>query len=219
MSNKIEKGYVYILTNPSFKEDWIKIGQTQDIEKRLKQLYKTCIPLPFEIFATLKTSKYEDVEKQVKENIDELTKTRISKKREFFNISPEKALKVLQNFAATLDDAEIIYPYKSSKIRNYNKIEKRRPNFKFTMVGINIGENLVFIPTGQKVKVISENQVEYENKPYSLSGFTKKFIPKDKRVENNHYRGTRFFSYKGEILDKLRKERESIEEPKSNQNL
>ena len=23
---KMDKGYVYILTNPSFKEDWIKIG-------------------------------------------------------------------------------------------------------------------------------------------------------------------------------------------------
>ena len=27
MENK-EKGYVYILTNPSFREDWIKIGKT-----------------------------------------------------------------------------------------------------------------------------------------------------------------------------------------------
>lgn len=25
---KMDKGYVYILTNPSFKEDWIKIGKS-----------------------------------------------------------------------------------------------------------------------------------------------------------------------------------------------
>lgn len=24
----IEQGYVYILTNPSFKEDWVKIGKS-----------------------------------------------------------------------------------------------------------------------------------------------------------------------------------------------
>ena len=27
MSNK-EPGYVYILTNPSFREDWVKIGES-----------------------------------------------------------------------------------------------------------------------------------------------------------------------------------------------
>ena len=27
MSNK-ESGYVYILTNPSFREDWVKIGKS-----------------------------------------------------------------------------------------------------------------------------------------------------------------------------------------------
>lgn len=30
MANK-EPGYVYILTNPSFREDWIKIGKTTNI--------------------------------------------------------------------------------------------------------------------------------------------------------------------------------------------
>ena len=27
MANK-EPGYIYILTNPSFREDWVKIGKT-----------------------------------------------------------------------------------------------------------------------------------------------------------------------------------------------
>ena len=30
MSNK-EPGYVYILTNPSFREDWVKIGKSSSI--------------------------------------------------------------------------------------------------------------------------------------------------------------------------------------------
>ena len=29
MSNK-EPGYVYILTNPSFREDWVKIGKSSN---------------------------------------------------------------------------------------------------------------------------------------------------------------------------------------------
>ena len=49
-----EPGYVYILTNPSFREDWVKIGN---------------VPLPFEIFATMKTTKYNEVEKLVHKTI------------------------------------------------------------------------------------------------------------------------------------------------------
>ena len=53
------QGYVYILTNPSFKEDWVKIGKSsRPVDVRSKELDNTAVPLPFEIFATLKTVKY-----------------------------------------------------------------------------------------------------------------------------------------------------------------
>lgn len=36
---KMDKGYVYILTNPSFKEDWIKIGKSsRPVDIRSKDL-------------------------------------------------------------------------------------------------------------------------------------------------------------------------------------
>lgn len=51
-----EPGYVYILTNPSFREDWIKIGKSsRPVDIRSKELDNTAVPLPFEIYATLKT--------------------------------------------------------------------------------------------------------------------------------------------------------------------
>ena len=43
MNNK-EPGYVYILTNPSFREDWVKIGKTTNMEKRLKTLNTIALP-------------------------------------------------------------------------------------------------------------------------------------------------------------------------------
>jgi hypothetical protein len=65
MSNK-EPGYVYILTNPSFKEDWVKIGKSsRPVDVRSKELDNTAVPLPFEIFATMKTVKFNEVEKLV----------------------------------------------------------------------------------------------------------------------------------------------------------
>lgn len=43
-------GYVYILTNPSFKEDWVKIGKSsRPVDVRSKELDNTAVPLPFEI--------------------------------------------------------------------------------------------------------------------------------------------------------------------------
>ena len=51
-------GYVYILTNPSFKEDWVKIGKSsRPVDVRSKELDNTAVPLPFEIYATMKTVK------------------------------------------------------------------------------------------------------------------------------------------------------------------
>ena len=61
-----EPGYVYILTNPSFRGDWVKIGKSsRPVDVRSKELDNTAVPLPFEIFATMKTMKYNEVEKLV----------------------------------------------------------------------------------------------------------------------------------------------------------
>ena len=63
MSDNKEIGYVYILTNPSFREDWVKIGKSsRPVDVRSKELDNTAVPLPFEIFATIKTVKYNEVE-------------------------------------------------------------------------------------------------------------------------------------------------------------
>ena len=68
-----EPGYVYILTNPSFKEDWVKIGKSsRPVNVRSKELDNTAVPLPFEIFATIRTVKFNEVEKLIHKTIDRL---------------------------------------------------------------------------------------------------------------------------------------------------
>ena len=107
MQNK-EPGYVYILTNPSFKEDWVKIGRSsRPVDVRSKELDNTAVPLPFEIYATLRTCKYVEVERLVHKTIDRLTDLRIRQNREFFNITPAEALEILRDISVTLDDAVI----------------------------------------------------------------------------------------------------------------
>lgn len=103
-----EPGYVYILTNPSFREDWVKIGKSsRPVDVRSKELDNTAVPLPFEVFATIKTAKYNEVEKLVHNIIDNLTNFRIRQNREFFNVAPQKALEILKEIALTIDDAVV----------------------------------------------------------------------------------------------------------------
>lgn len=103
-----ETGYVYILTNPSFREDWVKIGKsTRPVNVRSKELDNTAVPLPFEIYATIETKKYAAVEKLVHKTIDRLTNLRIRAKREFFNVAPQVALDIFYDIAGTIDDAKV----------------------------------------------------------------------------------------------------------------
>jgi hypothetical protein len=128
MANK-EPGYVYILTNPSFREDWVKIGKTVNMEERLRTLYNTSLPLPFEVFATMKTSKYNEAEKLVHHYIERFTNLRIEKKREFFNVKPEEALDIFREVATLLDDAVIDEVYKTGMsfgVENDGKKEVRK---------------------------------------------------------------------------------------------
>lgn len=125
-----EAGYVYILTNPSFKEDWVKIGKSsRPVDIRSKELDNTAVPLPFEIYATLKTVKYSEAEKLIHHYIERFTKLRIRDNREFFNVSPEDALAILKDVALVLDDAEIEEVFKNVVAGNVEKkgCEKSTP--------------------------------------------------------------------------------------------
>lgn len=216
-----EAGYVYILTNPSFREDWVKIGKSsRPVDVRSKELDNTAVPLPFEIYATLKTSKYAKVEKQIHKQIDRLTDLRIRQNREFFNIAPSVALDIMRDMADLLDDAGL-YVYvdgkpviskskeEDKKIEAETKEKQRKapkPPFKFHMIGLNVGDTVVFDELKIPVKVASDDKIEYEGRLYSLSTFTAEFLPEEKQNLSGAYQGPKYFSYNGKMLSELRKE-------------
>lgn len=207
-------GYVYILTNPSFKEDWVKIGKSaRPVDVRSKELDNTAVPLPFEIYAAIKTSKYNEVEKLVHKTIDRLTDLRIRQNREFFNVPPQVAFDIFKDIASAIEDAELI-EYKTENPDSSNDCaddyaHSRRGRFKFSMVGIKIGDKITFIPTGIVVTVASDDTIEYDGRIYKLSPFVGTYMPANKRNTSNAYQGSKFFSYNGKILDDLRKEAEN----------
>ena len=219
-----KKGYVYILTNPSFREDWVKIGKSsRPVDVRSKELDNTAVPLPFEIYATLQTSKYDKVEKQIHKQIDRLTDLRIRQNREFFNIAPDVALDIMRDIADLLDDAELAVYVDGKPIISKSKEEdkeikaqeaseqqkkKRKEPFKFHMVGIKVGDMVTFDELQLEVRVAADDKVEYQDRLYSLSAFTENFLPEDKQTPSRAYQGPKYFSYQGKTLYDLRKEKE-----------
>ena len=216
-----DPGYVYILTNPSFREDWVKIGKSsRPVDIRSKELDNTAVPLPFEIYATLKTEKFDIVEKKIHKTIDRLTDLRIRQNREFFNIKPELALEIFKDEALILDDAVItmyennqpIVPKVNVTVPPSKPVVPHRPRFKFSMVNIPIGSELIFFPTGVKVRVASDDQIEYDGRIFKLSPFVGTFMPVEKRNTSGAYQGAKYFTYKGEVLDDIRSRIESKEQ-------
>lgn len=216
------KGFVYILTNPSFREDWVKIGKSsRPVDIRSKELDNTAVPLPFEIYATLKTSKYNEVERQIHKQIDRLTDLRIRQNREFFNIAPDVALDIMRDIADLLDDSELcVYvdgkPQVSKskeqdqaiKSENAAKSKPARKHFTFDMVNLPIGSMIKFDPTGIEVRVATDCKVEYEGRLWSLSAFTGTFLPEERQNASGAYQGPKFFSYNGKTLWNIRLENE-----------
>ena len=220
---KDKLGYVYILTNPSFRADWVKIGKSsRSVDVRSKELDNTAVPLPFEIYATLRTRKYSEVEKQIHKQIDRLTDLRIRQNREFFNIAPSVALDIMRDIADLLDDAELtIYidgkPVVSKNKEEDHKFEKEKkekqrkapkPPFKFHMIGLNVGDTVIFDPLNLSVRVASDDKIEYDGRLYSLSAFTANFLPEEMQTASGAYQGPKYFSYQGKKLSDLRNEKE-----------
>lgn len=221
MSNENSQGYVYILTNPSFREDWVKIGKSsRPVDVRSKELDNTAVPLPFEIYATLKTSKFDKVEKQIHKQIDRLSDLRIRQNREFFNIAPSVALDIMRDIADLLEDAELAVYVDGKPVISKNKEEDKKieansrenerraqkPAFKFHMIGLKVGDTVVFDELNLSVTVASDDKVEYQGRLWSLTAFTREFLPEDKQNASGAYQGPKYFSYKGKTLSELRKE-------------
>ena len=100
------QGVIYILTNPSFP-DYAKIGYADDVNKRLKELNRSeCIPFAFRLYAYYEVPQ-RLTDKKLHELIDMINPDLRAieefdgkrRTREFYNMTSEKAYKILQAIA------------------------------------------------------------------------------------------------------------------------
>ena len=205
-----EKGYVYVLTNPSFRDDWVKIGKSKRLpEVRGRELYNTAVPLPYEVYATLYTEKYNEAERMIHRSIDRISDLRINKNREFFNIAPEDAYEILLDIKGLLDD-EAILELKGDNVEvaeqettgNKRKVSRR---FDFYSRGLKQGDVVTFIDDKNITAIVSnERQVLFESQEWFLSPLVRELYTRQGNVyASGAYQGPAYFTFKGVKLTEL----------------
>lgn len=212
------KGVIYILTNPAFPQ-YVKIGYAQDLEKRLKQLNRSeTIPYAFRAYAVYDVES-ELTDKDLHAIIDSINpdlrtiENFDGKKRveEFYAMSAEDAYRLLECIAkisGTTDRLKRMKP-EGHEIEDENTAREvqdaaRRGPFRFSMCGIRVGAEVVFVDdVSKKAIVVDDRHVRFASETTSLSALAKQLLGCDHPVQ-----GTLYFTYNGKILDDIRKERE-----------
>ena len=167
-ASKKGEGIIYVLTNDFMKENVVKIGCTRNpVEDRMKILYNTSAPAPFECFfaCTLKNNmNLEEVEGWLHDLFGDRRTDPKSKKREFFEVDPVRVRLALQ------------YVKKEDKTPEYHepsdaeKPAKRQSNFRFSKVGLKKGDELHFYADrNKKAYVYDDTKIMFDEEPTSLS--------------------------------------------------
>lgn len=209
-------GYIYILVNPAFP-NLVKIGYADDIEKRVKSLNRNSgLPDPYHVYATYKVKKrLEDL--KLHDLIDSLdSDLRHSKNREFYEMTPEKAYKILFAIAQINGDDDLLTlnPMQDDFFKATSDSAVTQDNSKaksrltFSMLGINTGEKVYFAGDKSIAAVVNgDSTVEFEGKSWTLSGLTRELKRRNHTQSNSEsYQGGNFFLYKGKKLTDIRKE-------------
>ncbi len=225
----MEKGFVYILTNPCL-DGWVKIGMTErdDIESRLRELNSpTNIPLSYRCYATYEVENPHEVEKRIHSIIDrvdgslharEQLKNGKIREREFFKISPETAYGIFKDIAilrGDIDKLKLFMPTpEQSQEQEIAERRLKRANNSFKLLNIDIGEEVSFLYDDTvAAKVVSDkNQIEYEGENYTVTGLARKLlIERHGWSENIHINGWMYFTKDGMSLSELRDSIENVE--------
>ena len=218
----MSKGFIYIFTNPSFKE-YVKIGFATNVQQRLNDLNRsTAIPFAFRCYATYEVDSVLS-DKKLHNILDKLDPDLRSREvvkgkervREFYEMSAEDAYSILEAIAEINDYTDRLKKWKETedekkeeKISAESKEmhrEKAAP-FAFSMAKIPVGAKIEFWPTSSKgsgifAVVTDDRHVEYEGTTYTLTGLVKKIIGNSAA----HIPGPKYFKYKGQWLNDLRK--------------
>jgi T5orf172 domain len=170
---------VYVLTNPAMP-GLVKIGKTTqlEVEERMKQLYGTGVPVPFDCAFACRVKDATDVEKALHFAFGN---GRINPNREFFKIEAERVIAILKllkvdditvQFEQQLEaDVEAVDKQSAENLKN-----AKRPRMNFYEIGIPNGSILVSKDGQVQVTVVEEKKVNFNGTICSLTAATRKVL-------------------------------------------
>ena len=198
---------IYILTNQSMP-DTIKIGITDNLERRVKELDNTSSPLPFECYYAVEVEDASKIEKKIHEGFDD---KRIRHNREFFYTTPEQAKSILE-IAEVMGGKNVtpkddIVETEQDK-QALDKSRKIRKRFNFEMINIQPGTILNFVKDNAiTCEVHDDRKVKFRDKITSLSDAAD-IVLREMGYDWSAAQGPIWWSYQGKSLSELRRERE-----------
>jgi len=197
---------VYILTNQSMP-NLIKIGYTSrdDLNERIKELYSTGVPTPFECYYACQVEDGKRIEQILHILFKE---DRVNNKREFFTTQPEKveiALSLINPINVTPNLYEYLSTEESETIETNNR--KRSANFTFSSVDIPIGSTLYFSYNLDITCIVySDNTVMYNGEILTLTEAARN----TGLISYKSLQGPRFWLFDDESLVSRRKRFEKV---------
>jgi hypothetical protein len=188
---------IYILTNEAMP-GYIKIGFTNNsLEERLKQLDRTGVPLPFEIYYACEVENARVDERWLHAIFSD---KRVRDGREFFKMDPERIVIALKRIQKR-DITPGFYTATEEEQKEIEEKKKIRSRFDFKKYEISVGSEIYFSRDESiKAKVLSGNLIELNGKTTSLSLSAQKLLGYKKPVA-----GTLYWMYEEETLDERRR--------------
>ena len=187
-------GLVYVLIN-SAMPDIVKIGMTKrtDLEQRMRELYGTGVPVPFDCAYACKVrgDKTKMLEQALHGAFDPY---RVNPKREFFKVKPEQVIAILR-FCDEGDATDEVKDEIMSELTQEEKespviYKSRRPQLNFDRLGIQRGSVLTYTKDPSiQVTVEEEKKVCYNGEIYSLTAVTRKImeLPENAAIQPTPY--------------------------------
>jgi len=194
---------VYILTNEAMP-DTIKVGITDNLDRRVRELDNTSTPLPFECYYAVEVENASAIEKKIHEGLDD---KRVRQNREFFNATPEQAKAILEiaevmggkNVTPKEDIVET--PQDKQALENARK--KRGRIDYFGILGIQKGTTLTFSKDENITCTVSDNgKIIFREKETTLSG-SALLVTNEMGYDWGQVQGAGYWCYQGKTLREL----------------
>lgn len=191
--------YVYVLTNQAMP-GFVKIGMTttEDVTKRMKDLYSTGVPFPFNLEYACKVPNPKEVEQALHIAFGP---QRPNPNREFFNIEPIQAIAVLSLLhteEATEEMAKLADVSTPEEKSAEVAFAARRPNLNFEEMQIPIGSELCFTKSDATVTVAGPKKVKLGDEEISLTAATRQLLGLPYSVQPSPY-----WTFRGKTLSAI----------------